>query len=157
MERIPSPGAARVNLALAAVVAAVGLLVAVARVTPDVQASAVAEAMPVQSVTWLRDHPESGRRVFNVYAWGGYVGRELSDSLVYIDGRSDIYGDAPIREYANAITLAADPAPLLDRAEIDTIVFWPGSPFAGWLDRNGWHRVHEDAVSAVWERGAEAR
>jgi hypothetical protein len=152
MERTPSRGAARVNLALAAVVAAVGLLVAVARVTPDVQASAVAEAMPVQSVTWLRDHPESGRRVFNVYAWGGYVGRELSDSLVYIDGRSDIYGDAPIRAYARAISLQTDPAPLLAVADVDTVVFWPDSALAGWLDGHGWRRVHSDPVAVVWAR-----
>ncbi len=157
MERIPSRSAGRVNLALAAIVATIGLVIALARVTPDVQASAISEAMPVESAIWLGDHPAPGRRVFNVYAWGGYLGRELPESLVYIDGRSDIYGDAPIREYANAITLEEDPAPLLDRAGIDAVVFWPGSPFAEWLDRNGWHRVHEDAVAAVWERDTGAR
>lgn len=156
MDRVPPGPRGRINLGLAVAMAAVGLVIALARVTPAVQSVAIAEAMPAESTAWVRDHGPAGR-IFNVYAWGGYIGRELPDSLVYIDGRSDIYGDGPIQEYADAISLLTDPAPLLDRADIDTVVFWPDAPFAEWLDSHGWRRVHEDAVAAVWQRGSARR
>lgn len=143
------------NLGLATLVAIGGLVVGVARVTPATQVSAIREAMPVEAAAWLaRDG--SARRIFNVYAWGGYLGRELPGALVYIDGRSDIYGDGPIRAYARAIALETDPATLLDGAAIDTVVFWPDAVLADWLDDHGWQRRYEDEVAAVWQRAKAA-
>jgi hypothetical protein len=151
MERPARGGQGIVNGTLAGLVLVVGLVVAVARVTPDVQTSEIARAMPVEAAAWLRDNNPTAR-IFNVYAWGGYLGRELPAARVYIDGRSDIYGDAPIRAYAQAISLQADPAPLLAAAHVDAVVFWPDSALAGWLDAHGWRRVHSDAVAVVWSR-----
>src|SRR4029079_15744592 len=122
-----------VNAALAGLVLVMGVVVAVARVTPDVQSSEIARAMPVAATAWLRSHDPTAR-IFNVYAWGGYLGRELPAARVYIAGRSDIYGDARIRAYARAISLADDPGPLLAAARADAVVFWPTSGFAAWLD-----------------------
>lgn len=151
MSRPPRGGLGAVNLVLAGVVLVAGVAVAAARVTPDVQAREIAAAMPEAAAAWLRAH-DPAARIFNVYAWGGYLGRELPAARVYIDGRSDIYGDAPIRAYARAISLADDPAPLLTAANVDAVVFWPTSDFAGWLDAHGWRRVHADPVAVVWKR-----
>ena len=139
------------HAALPVVILATGMGMAVARSAPPVQSAAVAEAMPVAATAWLASqHP---RRIFNVYAWGGYIGRELTDALVFIDGRSDIYGDAPIRAYARVIGLQADPRTVLDAYHIDHVIFWPRSPLADWLDRApGWRRVYEDGLAAVWAR-----
>ncbi|TMB82980.1 MAG: hypothetical protein E6J39_07605 [Chloroflexi bacterium] len=145
-------GLAAVNLVLCLAVALLGAGVALARVTPSAQSSAIAEAMPVAATAWLRDHAPRAR-IFNVYSWGGWLGRELPRARVYIDGRSDIYGDAPIRTYAQAIDLETDPAQLLDRYRIDHVVFWPDSALTGWLDRSpAWRRVYTDGQAAVWER-----
>ena len=107
-----------VNLTLVGLVALIGIGLATVRVAPPAQESAVAEAMPVHATAFLATERPSAR-IFNVYAWGGYIGRELPGSVVYIDGRSDIYGDAPIREYAEAIALERDPFAILDRAVED--------------------------------------
>jgi hypothetical protein len=141
-----------VNALLVTIVVLFGMALAVARSAPDVQSTAIAQAMPVAATDWLRMHGPV-HRIFNVYAWGGYLGRELPDALVYIDGRSDIYGDAPIRQYARAISLETDPAALLDGAAVDHVVFWPDSPLGGWLDDSAqWRRVYADSVAAIWER-----
>jgi hypothetical protein len=151
MARPPRGALGTVNLVLAAVVVLAGVGVAAARVTPDVQQREIAAAMPEEAAAWLRSH-DPAARIFNVYAWGGYLGRELPAARVYIDGRSDIYGDAPIRAYARAISLADDPGPLLAVARVDAVVFWPTSGFAGWLDAHGWRRVHADPVAGIWMR-----
>ncbi|PZR62502.1 MAG: hypothetical protein DLM71_06755 [Chloroflexi bacterium] len=72
---------------------------------------------------------------------------------VYIDGRSDIFGDTPIRAYARAIGLQTDPGLLLDAYAVDHVVFWPDSPLGRWLDRApAWRRVYTDSLAAVWAR-----
>ncbi len=151
MERQSRGGLGAVNLVLAGLVLVFGVAISYGRVTPAVQASEIAGAMPVAAAAWLRDHDPTAR-IFNVYAWGGYLGRELPAGRVYIDGRSDIYGDGPIRAYARAISLETDPAPLLAAAGVDAVVFWPDSALAGWLDTHGWRRVHADPVAAIWMR-----
>lgn len=144
-----------INLGLACVLAVAGLAAAAARVAPTAQEAAIREAMPVEATAVLAGERPSAR-IFNVYAWGGYVGRELPDSLVYIDGRSDIYGDGPIREYAEAITLERDPFELLDREAIDAVMFWPDTAFAAALDEHpDWTRVYEDGQAAIWLRGSD--
>ena len=153
IDRPPRTAAlSRLNLVLAVLIAAGGVAAAVTRVAPGQQARAIAEAMPVRATTWLAAERPAGR-IFNVYAWGGYLGRELPAAAVYIDGRSDIYGDGPIREYAEAIALERDPFPLLDRHAIEVIVFWPDTAFASALNENGdWERVYDDDQAAIWFR-----
>jgi hypothetical protein len=148
--RTPSQGT--MNAALCAVVVVVGMGVAVARVTPDAQRAEIDRSMPVGATQWLSANAPDAR-IFNVYAWGGWLGRELPGARVYIDGRSDIYGDAPIRQYAEAIAVHTDPAVLLDRYRVSDVVFWPDSALAGWLDASpGWRRVYTDSQAVIWER-----
>jgi len=152
MARQPSAAQARLNLALAAVLAVGGVLVTVGRVSPAAQERAIAEHMPVAAVDWILAN-DPGDRPFNTYAWGGYLGFRRPDALVYIDGRSDIYGDGPIRAYADAISLRSDPSLLLDRHAIDHVLFNTSHVFADWLDESGgWQRVYRDAQASVWVR-----
>ncbi|HET9416783.1 MAG TPA: hypothetical protein VFP30_04505 [Candidatus Limnocylindria bacterium] len=140
------------NLTLAALMVLFGVGVATARVAPPAQESAIAEAMPVEATAFVAAERPSAR-IFNVYAWGGYIGRELPNSVVYIDGRSDIYGDGPIREYAEAIALERDPFEILDRDDIDVVLFWPEAPLSMALDRHAlWRRIYDDPQAAVWVR-----
>lgn len=145
-------GLARVNALLLVAILVGGTGVALTRSLPAVEAQAIGEAMPVQAAAWLRSHGPV-ERVFNVYSWGGYLGRELPGTLVYIDGRSDIYGNAPIQAYAAVVELRSDPQVMLDGARIDHIVFWPDSALAAWLDRSpAWRRTYTDPLAAIWVR-----
>ena len=145
-----------VNMALCLAIGVLGVGVAVARVTPSAEDSAIAEAMPVAATDWLRANAPDAR-IFNVYAWGGWLGRELPDAKVFIDGRSDIYGNDPIQTYASAISLETDPTALLDRYQVDHVVYWPDSALAEWLDQNAaWRRVYTDTQAAIWERAPSA-
>ena len=150
--RPPSPRVAAVNGILATVLAAAGVGVTVARVSPAAQRAAIGDHMPVAAVDWIVEN-EPGSRAFNTYSWGGYLGFRRPDSLIFIDGRSDIYGDAPIRAYADAISLRSDPAALLERYDIDHVLFNSRHPFAAWLDvRPEWSRAYSDGQAAVWVR-----
>ena len=141
-----------INGGLVALAVLAGLLVTWARTAPPVQADMVDDHMPVAAVDWIVAN-DPGDRPFNMYAWGGYLGLRVPDDPIFIDGRSDIYGDAPIREFADAVYLRSDPQALLDRYEIDYVIFGVSQALAGWLDdQPDWTRVYADEMAGVWVR-----
>ena len=141
-----------VNAVLIGLVVLAGFGVTWARVSPRAQVELVEQHMPVRAVDWiLANNP--GSRPLNYYAWGGYLGLRRPDHPVYIDGRSDIYGDAPIREYAEAVMLQTDPGELLDRRALEYVLFPLDQPLADWLDgAAGWQRVYADELAGIWVR-----
>ena len=141
-----------VNGALVAVAILAGIAVTWARVAPSVQADMIDDHMPVAAVDWIIEN-DPGDRPFNMYSWGGYLGLRVPEDPIYIDGRSDIYGDAPIREFADAVYLRSDPQALFDKYKIDYVLFGVDQALAGWLDDGGaWERVYRDEVAAIWRR-----
>lgn len=146
------PGLSAVNAVLVAAMVVIGLAVTWARINPDAQAVLIARNMPVGAVEWILAN-DPGSRPFNQYSWGGYLGLMRPDDPVYIDGRSDIYHDAPIRRYAETVMLERDPQAVLDADRIDYVLYSINSPFARWLDMSqGWRRVYADDLAGVWAR-----
>ena len=141
-----------INAILVGLVVVAGLGVTWSRVSPRAQAELVEQHMPVQAVDWIvANNP--GSRPLNYYSWGGYLGLRRPEHPVYIDGRSDIYGDAPIREYAEAVMLQTDPGELLDRRRIDYVLFPVTQALATWLDEaSGWRLAYADDLAGVWVR-----
>ncbi len=148
----PVGGARRiVNAALVLGVVVLGVVLVGLRVGPAGQASAVAAEYPVEAVRWLGNQPE--QRVFNRYEWGGYLGLELPDRPIFIDGRADIYGDPLILEYVETISVNIDPQLTFDRHQIDAVLYPIESVLGTWLDdQDAWTRSYADETSAVWTR-----
>ena len=147
-----APRFTTINLVLVALVVLAGIGVTLARVLPAAQQTATAEHMPVQAVNWVLAN-DPGQRPFNQYSWGGYLGLRRPEAPVFIDGRSDIYGDAPIQEYAQVVRQQTDLGPFLDRYAIDYVLFPSAGGFADRMDTTpGWRRAYQDPVAAVWVR-----
>jgi len=91
--------------------------------------------------------------VFNAFNFGGYL--ILRGIPVYIDGRSDMYGDPFLRDTLT-VTMPKDAAAMLarlDRYRIGWTLLQPGSPTVVLLDQMpGWRRVHADEVAVVHAR-----
>jgi hypothetical protein len=129
-----------------------GLGVTWARINPGAQAALIAKNMPVAAVSWILAH-DPGARPFNQYSWGGYLGLMRPEDPIYIDGRSDIYGDAPIRRYAETVRLERNPQMVFDADRIDYVLFDVHQPLARWLDESRqWRRVYADDLGGVWVR-----
>lgn len=95
------------------------------------------------------------RPMLNGYSFGGPL--ILAGIKPYIDGRSDMYGDAFVKEY-KAIT--DGDAAAFRRAVERWDLQWAMTPFkyerlVGLLDREpGWRRIHADAVGVIHVRSA---
>ncbi|MEO8245847.1 MAG: hypothetical protein ABI622_01885 [Chloroflexota bacterium] len=135
---------------VAALLLALGLGLAALRASPVSQAAEVAVEQPAAALDWILDH-DPGKRVFNRYEWGGYLGLRRPATPIYIDGRADVYGDGVIAEYVRTIGLTVDPQTTFDRYGIDHVLFPADTPLGGWLDASGsWERAYHDDVATIW-------
>jgi hypothetical protein len=152
MQRRPPAAAAGLHLLLVVVIGLAGAAVAFGRAGPVAQIELIDQNMPVEAVDWIIAN-DPGGRPFNQYSWGGYLGLRRPSELVYIDGRSDIYGDPPIRRYAETVLLLRDPQAVLDADRIDYVLFDVHTPLAQWLDDSAaWRRAYADSLAGVWVR-----
>ena len=94
--------------------------------------------------------------ILNNYNFGGYL---ISQGVkVFIDGRSDMYGDAFMKRYLDALLLKEPQLllPLLDEYRVGWTFLAPGTPAIAVLDRlPGWRRAHADDLAVVHVRVPE--
>ncbi|RPI21281.1 MAG: hypothetical protein EHM70_25335 [Chloroflexota bacterium] len=110
-----------------------------------------ASRYPVQAVEWLESHPQPGR-VFNDFMWGGYLlFRMWPDTLVFIDGQTDFYGEALTRDYEVISNGWDDWDRLLQKYQISWVLIPVGSPLVEGLDGSGnWHRIYADPTAVIY-------
>jgi len=147
-----APARARLNpgLLAASAAAAIGLL-AVRLALPVVRVDGLNS--PVAAVASLP--PQLLRQpVLNEYGFGGYL--IFQGARPFIDGRSDMYGDAFTGRYFAAETAGqADLDRFLDRHGVAWTIFAPSNPIVATLDGDrGWRRIHTDATAVVHQRVA---
>jgi hypothetical protein len=108
---------------------------------------------PKSALAAVRMHHIEGP-VLNDYAFGGYL--ILSGIPPFIDGRAELYGDAFIKRYVEAMLVQSDQLPsLLDRYGITWTLIDPNRPAALLLDHlHGWRRVYADDTAVVHMREA---
>lgn len=88
--------------------------------------------------------------ILNDYNFGGYL--DFVGVAPFIDGRSELYGDAYMLRYDQALNLRNIPDfyRLLDEYRIGATLLAPTTPAAALLDRSpGWQRFYSDDVAVV--------
>jgi len=61
---------------------------------------------PVEAVDYIKKHPERFKgNMFNQYVWGGYLLHALPECRTFVDGRTDFYGEALIRQFDDTSAL----------------------------------------------------
>ncbi len=74
---------------------------------------------PVAAVEYIRQHPEQFRgNMFNQYVWGGYLLQALPEHRVFVDGRTDFYGESLIRQYDDTSALRTNWMQALDEYHV---------------------------------------
>jgi hypothetical protein len=107
---------------------------------------------PERAISVLQT-PET-RHIFAVDQWGDYLIYRLYPSKrVFIDGRSDFYGDKFGEHYLDLLNVKYGWEKTLDQYDIDTIVLSPAAPLASTLKiSRDWRVVYDDGVAVVFRR-----
>lgn len=150
----PAAALRRLDLAAAAVVVATVSAAGLYRVAPDRQAEAIAAAYPIAVVDSLRVAlaDRSPPRLFNDYAWGGFLILEAPQVPVFIDGRNQLYGDGQLERYVSIARLEPGWSGRLERLGIDLALIPIGSPLEEALASAGWRQLARDRLGALYER-----
>ena len=106
---------------------------------------------------WTRNGPP-GQRVFNEMLFGGYLIHELPDTLVYIDDRCELLGDAGLLEYVRMQAAPSSIRAHLKKDDVAYAVLRSGSSldraFAGWPE---WRCEFRDGTAALYRSSRAAQ
>ena len=113
------------------------------------------DKMPVQAVDWLEENPQDGK-MFNHFIWGGYIlYRMWPHETVFIDGQTDFYGEALMREYYDVIDLNANWEDVLAKHAVSWMLIPRNEGLAKYLysvNDDAWHVIYEDETAVIFRR-----
>jgi hypothetical protein len=114
------------------------------------------KSYPAAAIETLRRDPSA--RIFTYDQWGDYlIYRLYPRTKVFVDGRSDFYGDDFEEKCIAVLNVKYDWAKTLDGFGVDTILLPPSAPLAGALKESSrWRVVYDDGVALVFRSAPKA-
>jgi hypothetical protein len=108
------------------------------------------KSFPAAAIERLRRDPSA--RIFTFDQWGDYlIYRLYPGTKVFVDGRSDFYGDDFEEKCIAVLSVKYDWEKTLDGFGVDTILLPPSAPLAGALKESSrWRVVYDDGVALVF-------
>jgi hypothetical protein len=144
---------ARLNWVLLSLVICAALVKIGVVLNPQEAIKAEQEGLPAKAVQFIQENKPAGP-LFNSYNWGGYLIFKLwPDYPVYIDGRTDLYDDAFIRRYLNAVAGGEGWQKTLDQDDINLVLIESDSTLARFLKGDpAWDILYQDTMATVFAR-----
>ena len=108
---------------------------------------------PTTAVDFLRSNPLQGN-MFNNDEIGDYVIYWLYPNYkVFMDGRSDMYGESILKEYSKVIAIEPGWKDVLNKYDINYIFYYTNSVLVRHLlTDEGWRRIYVDNVASIFLR-----
>lgn len=115
------------------------------------------DAYPAGALAMLRS--DASARIFTNDEWGDYLIWSLyPTNRVFVDGRSDFYGDAFEEKYVDVLNVKTGWEKTLARFGVDTILLPPDAPLTGALKESSrWRVVYDDGISLVFRSSTKPR
>ena len=115
---------------------------------PDLIAKTEREIFPVDAVQWLEDNETNGN-LFNEYNWGGYLIWHNRETPVFVDGRTDLFGDEILTDYLTLMTVQGNWNKVIDQYEIKTLLLKSESNLENIASYEGWNILYKDSVAVI--------
>ncbi|GAP14625.1 hypothetical protein LARV_02398 [Longilinea arvoryzae] len=139
------------NLFLAALIGFVALIKLFVVSQPQLVSAYEHTLFPVDAVAWLQKNPQAGS-LFNSYAWGGYLAWAYPEKAVFLDGRTDLFGDEIIDEWLTVTQAGAGWQKVLQKWQVRTVLLEPDQPVTNLLAGEGWKLVYQDATAVIYRK-----
>ena len=117
-------------------------------------AAALERTFPVAAVDFIEEAGLADGRIYNTYEWGGYlIWRRIP---VFIDGRTELYGDDFFQYYLQTIRVTEKWQQPLDETAVDLVLLRRSSALATVLQVSpAWQEVYDDDLARVFVRNDE--
>jgi hypothetical protein len=150
--QLPASVMAITNALILALLLLVAVVKAYAVSTPILVQSYERQLFPVEAVEWLRANQPPGN-LFNSYNFGGYLVWHLPEYPVFVDGRTDLFGDELLRDYLQIWSGKNGWQAKLNSYEVGVVLVDAGSNLARVLDsEQGWVREYGDEMVVVYNK-----
>lgn len=113
--------------------------------------SYISSHYPQQAVAYLQVEQPEGR-LFNAYNWGGYLVWQLPQYPVFVDGRTDLYGDEILGQWFQIVRGEPGWRDLLDDWQVSLVLIEPETPLARELAHEGWLQLQKDDTSVLLQK-----
>lgn len=140
-----------VNLSLVAILMAVAILKLYVVAHPLFVNAQLPRFFPSQAVDRLTTLQAKGN-LLNEYNWGGYLIWFSRQTPVYIDGRTDLYGDHVIHRWIDLIQAKGDWEEELKRRDVKYVLLQPDRPILERLQTRGWKTLYRDCQAVLLQR-----
>jgi len=152
-ERPAFAGNAALNWVLLIVLALVAALKVFTVLPASVNEQAIAKVSPVGAAEFIRRARPPGP-LYNTYNFGGYLMWALYPEYpVFVDGRTDLYDDAFLREYLRVSLGRPGYEAVLDRYGVRLVLIESESLLGDRLSENPrWRELYRDEVAVVYAR-----
>ncbi len=140
-----------VNLALVALIAFTAIGKWYVTANPILVDAYLNSSYPVKAIDWIRTNHPAGP-MLNEYNWGGYLTWFLRDYPVFVDGRTDLYGDDVLGQWITAVQAGKGWQAILDQWKIKLVLIEPGRPLAVELPLAGWKLLYQDDQAVIFGR-----
>ena len=112
------------------------------------------DVYPAKALESLRSDPAA--RIFSNDEWGDYL--IYTRHRVFVDGRSDFYGDDFEDKYIDVMNVKYGWEQTLARFNVDTVLLPPSAPLAGALkESQKWRVAYDDGIALVFRAVARPR
>jgi len=140
----------RLYVPSAAAAVVLALLVANPNATGKLKPEYDPERYPAKALSVLRADPAA--RIFTDDEWGDYLLYNLYPGhKVFVDGRSDFYGQDFEQKYIEVMEVKYDWEKSLNRYNVNTIVLSTKSALAGAIKESSrWRTIYDDTVAIVF-------
>jgi len=140
-----------INLFLVAVLflAGIGKLYAVTQ--PLMMSRYLNDTYPVKGMAWLSENLSEGN-LLNEYEWGGYLLWSYPTTPVFVDGRTDLYGDEILGDWITLVQAGDNYQQLLNRYKITTVMLRPSRPLVKLLALENWKIAYQDKQVVILRR-----
>ncbi|MCS6908344.1 MAG: hypothetical protein RML93_10745, partial [Anaerolineales bacterium] len=119
--------------------------------SPQTVATDMKGFYPLGAVEHLKETRPQGR-LFNSYNWGAYLLWALPEYPVFVDGRTDLYGDQILEQWLQLVQLREGWEQVIERWQIRVILMEREWVAAKYLTQTGWCLSYQDEVALVLEK-----
>ena len=113
--------------------------------------------LPYNSVVFVKKQKLQGR-MFNAYAWGGYLIWQLPEYKTFIDGRMPSWRENDKSVFEDYIDITSDPKKyekLFNSYNISWVLDKPDSRLVKFLKTKKWKVLYEDKVSIILQNPSD--
>ena len=106
---------------------------------------------PAKALAFL-GNPGIQNRIFTDDDWGDYLLYTMYPTKVYIDGRSDMYGDKFCLNFIEIVEVKYDWEETLAKRRVDTVLLPTTAALAGALkESHNWRVVYDDHLAIIFQ------